>query len=147
MNSSIEFHEQINTQLLQAIWHLAYSAKKVQNLTTQSDELENATLEIWESFCVRFSRVAYIFLIKHIKSAIRLEDPGFNGTFRDFLNEAQRLNLIRSTDEWFQIGELRNRIEQDYLESDLGLLFAHVRQTAPVLINLRTLLIDKNLTC
>lgn len=127
-------------QLLKAIGHLEYSYEKIQNLPTHVQDSDNETLETWESFCARFSRVSDIFMMKFVKVYVRADDPGFNGTFRDFMNQAEKLNLIDDVNEWMKIRELRNIASHDYSQDDLEKLFVQIKQFAPMLISLRQML-------
>lgn len=127
-------------QLLKAIRHLEYSYHKVLQLTVDIDALDEEALETWESFAARFSRVADIFLTKYIRASVLLQDPGFSGTFRDFLDQAEKLTLLEKVDLWMGIRELRNISAHEYTEKDLSIFFQRIRTEAPHLIKIKTIL-------
>jgi hypothetical protein len=132
--------QQYKQQLLKAIGHLNYSSNKVQNLTTEVNKLTEEELESWEGFSSRFSRVSEIFLGRFIRAYILNQDPGFTGTFRDFLNQAEKLGLINNTQTWLKIREYRNKEAHEYNEESLGLAFEEMRQLSTHLLKLVDLL-------
>jgi uncharacterized protein YutE (UPF0331/DUF86 family) len=71
----------------------------------------------------RFARASDLFLSKYIKAAVKKDDPAFDGSFRDYLNRAEKLGLIDSTDEWLEIRDLRNVAVHEYSEGDLEKVF------------------------
>ena len=71
-----------------------------------------------------------------LKTRVLLDDPGFEGTFRDFANQAEKLGLIDSADAWMRIRELRNISAHDYSESDLGAFFRRLRDETPRLLSI-----------
>jgi hypothetical protein len=83
-------------KLDKALQYLNYSFEKVKILPTNPESLDPESLETWESFSARFSRVADLFLTKYLKSYILAQDPGFEGSIRDFVNQAEKLGLIDS---------------------------------------------------
>lgn len=127
-------------KLLKALDHLDYSYQKILGLSAKIADLDEETLEVWESFSARFSRVADIFLTRYLRTAILADDPGFNGTLRDFLNQAEKLNLIDNVDNWMSIRELRNITAHDYSEQDLEQFFNTLRRECPRLLTIRKLL-------
>jgi len=124
-------------KLLKAIRHLEYSYNKVVNLPAEPDQLDEETLETWESFAARFCRVADVFLAKYVRAFVLLEDPGFNGSFRDTLNQAEKLNLINNTETWMAVRELRNISAHEYTDKDLAGFFHKLRAEAPKLIAIK----------
>ena len=126
-----------SNQLVKALDHLAFSYQKVQKLPSKSSELDNETLETWESFSARFSRVAEIFLIRYLKTRVLLEDRGFRGTLRDFLNQAEKMNLIDDAEQWMQVRELRNITAHEYNDQDLTGYFQKLLAEAPKLLAIR----------
>lgn len=135
--------EHLNNQkrkLLKALEHLAYSYKKVISLPTQIASLDEESLEVWESFAARFSRVADIFLTKYLRSLVLANDPGFNGTLRDFVNYAEKLKIIDNADSWMSIRELRNITAHDYSEKDLEQFFSILRRECPRLLKIKEIL-------
>ena len=135
-----KFLKEQREKLLKAIGHLEYSYNKIIQITPNIEKLDEEDLETWESFSARFCRVADIFLSKYIRTFVLLDDPGFIGTFRDFINQAEKLNLIKDVELWMSIRELRNISAHDYSDKDLTLFFKKLQQEAPLLIALKNLL-------
>jgi hypothetical protein len=101
-------------------------------------DLDDGDLEAYEGLTARFSRSADIFLNRYIRAAVLAEDPGFRGTFKDFLNQAEKQNIISSVPVWMAIRELRNKIAHEYEEDDLVKIFEAVLLEAPILLNVRS---------
>ncbi len=101
-----------------ALAHLKYSFDKIQKLSYDIDALSQEDLAWWESFIARFSRVSDIFVSKYIRIRILRDNPDFKGSLRDLLNQAEKLNLIESSEQWLEITDLRNRSIHDYGEED-----------------------------
>lgn len=97
----------------------------------------NRLLETWESFAARFSRVSEIFLTRYLRTLILSDDPGFTGTLRDFMNQAEKLGIIDRTDTWMEIRAFRNMAAHDYSEKDLAQFFNALRQHCPKLLSIR----------
>ena len=127
-------------QLVKALGHLEYSYHKILQLPFDVDVLDEEMLETWESFSARFSRVADIFLTKYVRTAVLLEDPGFSGSFRDFLDQAEKFKILDNVDKWMGIRELRNISAHEYTEKDLSLFFQRIKQEAPRLIMIKSIL-------
>ena len=124
-------------KILKGIGHLEYSYKKISKLTTEPSKLSDDELDRWESFCSRFSRVADLFLTKYIRRKVLLDDPGFEGSFRDYLDRAEKLSVIESADYWQDIRSLRNINAHEYTEEDLQNFYHRVRKSARVVIDLK----------
>ena len=131
------FFEEQKNKLLKAIQHLEYSYNKVAKLPVELDKLDEETLETWESFAARFCRVADVFLAKYLRTFVLLQDPGFNGSFRDFVNQAEKLNLLDNAESWMAIRELHNISAHEYTDKDLAGFFQKLRIEAPLLISLK----------
>lgn len=123
--------------LIKAIQHLEYSFAKVQKLPTDPGELNEESLETWESFSVRFARVVDIFTSKYIQSYIKLDDPGFEGSLRDFVNQAEKLGLVDCADDWMIARGLRNITAHEYKNSSLHEFFIALLNFTPELIQLK----------
>jgi len=132
--------EDLRKKLESALKHLEYSAKKTANLPTEISNLSEQELSDWEGFTSRFSRVSELFLQRYLRTWILTRDPGFSGSFRDFLNAAHKHGLIDSTEPWMKIREMRNRMAHEYEDSRLQILFEEVRQRACTLLTIRDLL-------
>ena len=133
------FLKEQTTKLLKAIQHLDYSYKKIINLPTEPSKLDEETLETWESFAARFCRVADIFLVKFVRAFVLIHDPGFSGSFRDFLHQAEKLGLLDNTETWMAIRELRNISAHEYTDKDLAVFFQRLKVEAPLLISLKNI--------
>ena len=133
------FFEEQRGKLLKAIQHLEYSYNKVTALPTEPSKLDEETLETWESFSARFCRVADLFLTKYIRAFVLSQDPGFSGSLRDFLHQAEKSNLIEDAEIWMAIRELRNISAHEYTEKDLAEFFRKLRSEAPQLIALKNI--------
>ena len=135
-----EFLNEQKNKLLKALVHLNYSYQKILKLPTDPAQMDEEILETWESFAARFSRVADLFLTKYIRAYILMQDPGFNGSFLDFLNQAEKLKLVEQIDPWMSIRELRNISGHEYTEKDLAKFFDRLKQEAPHLLALKKII-------
>lgn len=111
-------------RLEKSLEYLLYSFQKVQLLTSNPEEMDAESLETWEGFSARFSRTVEIFLTRYLKTRILLEDPGFRGTLRDLLNQAEKMEIIEDAQGWLKLRELRNITAHDYNDSDLAEYFS-----------------------
>ncbi|GEM_PF-334401 len=127
-------------KLLKALKHLDYSYNKIIHLPATVGELNEENLETWESFAARFARVADIFLSCYIRAYVLNNDPGFEGTLRDFVNQAEKLGIIDDTRNWMAIRELRNINTHDYSEKDLAQFFIRLKTETPRLLQIREIL-------
>lgn len=129
-------------KLLKALAHLEYSYKKIQSLPEVLDQLDEESLETWESFCARFSRVADIFLTRYLRTYILIQDPGFAGSLRDFVNQAEKLGLVANADEWMSIRELRNISASDYEDVQLTDFFKNLKSKCLLLLSIKSFIIE-----
>lgn len=111
-------------RLEKSLEYLLYSFQKVQSLTSNPEEMDAESLETWEGFSARFSRTVEIFLTRYLKTRILIEDPGFRGTLRDLLNQAEKMEIIEDAQGWLKLRELRNITAHDYNDSDLEEYFS-----------------------
>jgi hypothetical protein len=132
--------EDLRKKLERALKHLEYSAQKTSNLSTDVANLSEQELSDWEGFTLRFSRVSEIFLQRYMRTWILARDPGFSGSFRDFLNAAHKHGLIDSIEPWMKIREMRNRMAHEYEDSRLQILFEEVRLRASALLTIKDIL-------
>jgi hypothetical protein len=138
MNSRLEsILDMLGKKLLKSIQHLEYSQKKVASLPTKLSHLDEESLETWEGFSARFSRVADIYLGRYLRTKALLDDPAFSGSFRDLLNYAEKFGWIDNTETWFRVRSLRNVMSHEYIEEELEKLLRELRDTAPLLIQLK----------
>lgn len=127
-------------KLRKAISHLDYSYNKIQTLPDSLSQMDEEILETWESFTARFSRVSDIFVMKYLRSRILIEEPGFEGSTRDYLNKAEKFNLIDSAETWVTIRELRNVAAHEYNDEDLSAFYAKIRSLCPLLLSIKEIL-------
>jgi len=126
-------------KLLKAIAHLEYSFNKIQSLPDDIAILDEEQLETWESFSARVSRVTDIFIMKYIRTLILINDPGFSGSVRDMLDQAEKLHIIDECEFWLKMRGLRNVTVHDYKESDINQYFAEIKAACPRLIAIKTM--------
>lgn len=91
-------------------------------------------LESWEALTSRFARTTDIFLTKYIRFLILELDPGFRGEIRDYLDKAEKANLISNADTWMKIRELRNQVAHEYTKADLEKTFKDVVSLTPFVL-------------
>lgn len=114
-----DLEQKYRLRLSKAIRHLEYSFNKVNKMPVRLEENDEESLETWESFCARFARVVDIFLTKWIKLKVKSSDPAFDGSLRDYLNQAEKMKLISGVDRWLATRELRNIQAHDYTDDEL----------------------------
>lgn len=124
-------------KLTKALTHLDYSFNKVRGLPYDTEKLDEESLETWESFSARFSRVSDIFLTRYLRTMILINDPGFSGSLRDFVNQAEKLGIVDNANAWMAIRELRNISAHDYSESDLTAFFERLLKECPRLLTIK----------
>lgn len=128
---------QYKQHLLKALGHLEYSYSKVQKLPTKPVSLDDETLETWESFTARFSRVVDLFLTKYVRARVLEDDPGFDGSLRDFVDQGEKLGLIDNADQWMEYRGFRNSIAHDYQEDELQQFLESIRSCCPKVLAIR----------
>lgn len=127
-------------KLNKAIGHLEYSFNKVQTLPDNLSEMDDEILETWESFSSRFSRVSDIFIKQYLRTKIAIEEPGYKGTTRDYLNKAEKLSLIKDASEWVTIRELRNVEAHQYNDDDLSAFYQKLKTLTPTLLAIKAII-------
>ncbi|MBF0361854.1 MAG: nucleotidyltransferase substrate binding protein [Oligoflexia bacterium] len=137
MVNNLELIKKYADKLDKAIKHLNFSFNRIINLPTNPKLLDDLQMEMWESFSARFARASEIYLTKYLRAIIISKDPGFEGSFRDLLDFAEKNSLIENVDEWLIIRSLRNITAHDYTESDLEIFFINIKKYAPKLINIK----------
>jgi hypothetical protein len=123
-------------KLKKSLAHLEYSYKKIVSLTPDPKKLDDESLEVWESFAARFSRVADMFLLRYLRAQILKNDPGFSGSLRDFVNQGEKLGLLDAA-AWMDIRELRNITVHDYTEEELAFFFQRLKQECSRLLAIK----------
>ena len=103
-------------------------------------------MRLWklgESFSSRFSRVSDIFIMQYLRTKVAIEEPGFKGTTRDYLNKAEKFELIDDVATWITIRELRNAEAHEYNEDDLTEFYRRLKDLCPTLLNIRNIIEGK----
>ena len=137
MTNLDELLEGSKRKLTKAIGHLEYSYQKILKLSTDPKKLDDAGLETWESFSARFSRVVDIYLTKYVGSYVLKNDPGFQGSLRDFIDQGEKLGVVDGVTEWMGMRQLRNISAHDYSEEELSQFFKDILKNAPRLLSLK----------
>ena len=104
------------------------------------NELDAESLETWESFSARFSRVVDLFLVRFLRTQVLKDDPGFQGSLRDFVDQAEKIQLVSDANRWMQIRGLRNLTAHEYNEKDLHQFFIDLKTATPEVLSIRDLL-------
>ena len=123
-------------QLVKALKHFEYSFKKIEKLSTQLSEDDEEAMETWESFSSRFSRVVDLFLTKYVRAIVLQNDPGFEGSLRDFVNQGEKLGVVSNPSNWMALRELRNISAHTY-EDELSEFLTKLRDNSHNLLNLK----------
>ncbi len=124
-------------KLIKALMHLEYSYRKILLLPEDLNQLNEETLETWESFASRFERVSDIFLTKYLRARVLEQDPGFIGSLRDVVNQGEKLGYLENAESWMAIRELRNISAHEYTDKDLAMFFRRLKQEAPLLLEIK----------
>lgn len=130
-------------KLLKALDHLEYSYKKVQTLPDDLSSMDDEQMETWESFSSRFSRVSDIFIKQYLRAKVAIEEPGFKGTTRDYLNQAEKLSLIEDAQQWVHIRELGCVEDQEFENETLTNFFKTIKDKCPILLSIRNVISGK----
>lgn len=125
------------SKIVKSLKYLEFTFSRVQKLSTNPDKLTDEQFEIWDGFATRFARSSDLFLSKYIKAAVKDDDPVFDGSFRDYLNRAEKLKLIDDVRTWFEIRELRNVVVHEYSDEDLKVIFQKMLRLTPLILDLR----------
>jgi len=129
--------KQQQEKLQKALAHLEFSYKKVKAMSSDLKNLDDESLEIWESFAIRFARVVDMYLTRYLRTRALIEDPGFNGSLRDFVNFSEKMGWLDDANRWMTLRELRNVIAHDYSEKDLGQFYSQLRDNCPLLLEIK----------
>lgn len=111
------------TKIVKSLKYLEYSYQRTLLMPIDPTQMTDSELEAWDSFASRFARTSDIFLSKYIKAFLKQDDPAFDGSFRDTLNRAEKLNLLENVETWMDIRQLRNANVHEYSDSDLKMIF------------------------
>lgn len=123
------------TECIEALRTLEFSWFKLKDQPIPDlDQKDLNLLESWEALTARFARTTDIFLTKYIRFLILELDPGFRGEIRDYLDKAEKANLISDANVWMKIRELRNQIAHEYTKDDLEKTFKDVISFVPFVL-------------
>ena len=84
--------------------------------------------EPYDALSDRFMRASEMF-IKFFRSYERLQFAEESDTLRDQLNRMEKLGLISSTELWFRIRDVRNRMVHDYLPGKIKEIYDDIMGT------------------
>ena len=138
---SSELADKYKKQLIKAISRLDYSYNKVQSLNVDVENMDNETLETWESFTARFARVVDLFSTKYTRAYLLTMDPGYEGSLFDSLLKMEKANFIDSARDWLELRKLRNITAHEYSDEELGAFLNEVRERTPFVLGLRDKLV------
>jgi hypothetical protein len=117
--------------LKKAIQTLELSVKKC-SVIYQKNDYSFEDLESFDSLTSKFSRASDLYTQKIIRTIwISLHEPFV--PFIDMLNQAEKLNIIYSADQLFEIRDLRNQITHEYLPDAITDLVPDVLEYAILL--------------
>lgn len=140
MQNQDELIQEFKKDILDASKHLEWSFHRAQKISTNLNlaEISPEDLEVWEGLVARFGRVSDIFLSKYLRLIVLRNDPGFKGEMIDYINKAEKLGLIESSQSWIEIREIRNTSVHEYAEEKLERLFERVLALTPLVLSIRT---------
>ncbi len=133
--------QDVQSKLEKSLGHLEFSYNKILKLTDDVSQMDDETMETWESFAARFGRTADIFITRYIRTVILASDPGYEGSVRDYLNKAEKIGLINEAVVWLKIRELRNVAVHDYNSKNLTLIYQQLKELCPLLLNLKNVIV------
>jgi len=138
--------QQSSIELLQAEWALLRAALDTSQLSVNKCQaIGNKGLytfeeqESFDSLTSKFSRASDIFTQKVIRTLwILLHEPFM--PFIDLMNKCEKMSIVQSADQMFEIRDLRNQIAHEYLPDAL-------QELVPEVIEISAHLNDNALTC
>jgi hypothetical protein len=132
-NNTLELLQQ-NWQLLsQSVETLELSVDKCSKIKTGAT-FSFEEQESIDSLTSKFSRTSDIFTQKVLRGVWAMLHEPYE-PFIDFMNKAEKLNIIHSADELLRIRDLRNQIAHEYLPEAIGELMIDVIESYPSLKN------------
>lgn len=127
----------LHPKVLKALSRLEYSYNKVKKLPINADAFDEETLEVWEGFTARFSRAVDLFLAKYLKACVLADDPGFQGSLRDFVDFGEKLGLVDSADKWMNLRGFRNLIAMNTKKKDWRKFLLTCAKSLPMYLPLK----------
>ena len=119
--------------LLKSAETLGLSVEKCSHIKAKS-EFSFEEMESIDSLTSKFSRTSDIFTQKVLRGVWALLHEPYE-PYIDFMNKAEKLNVIHSADELLKIRDLRNQIAHEYLPEAIGELMLDVIEMYPSLQN------------
>ncbi len=142
MSSYEAILQETSRKLIKALEHLTYSYNKIQKLPDELAKMDDEIMETWESFSSRFARVSDIFVMQFLRTKIAIEEPGFKGTTRDYLNKAEKLGLITDAEKWVTVRELSDPCVYDYKDEAFTVFYQKLKFYSPLLLSIKDLMGD-----
>lgn len=130
-NNTLELLQQNWRFLSQSVETLELSVDKCSNIKRGSN-FSFEEQESIDSLTSKFSRTSDIFTQKLLRGVWALLHESYE-PFIDFMNKAEKLNIIHSSDEMLNIRDLRNQIAHEYLPEAIGELMIEVIESYPSL--------------
>ena len=135
----VQIVNQVRSKTLAAIKLVDASLKKLESYDA-SRTYTPEEREPYDALSDRFVRAVEV-CIKFFRSYELLQFAENSSTLRDQLNRMEKLGIVTSTELWFQMWDVRNRIVHDYLPTEikdlyddlLGPLGAELQKTAGVI--------------
>jgi hypothetical protein len=124
------------TKLVKSLKYLEFTFDQVKKLSPDPKKLKPMEFQVWDSFVTRFARSSDLFLSKYLRAFVKKDDPAFDGAFRDFLNRGEKLGLLKDTDIWLEIRDLRNVAVHEYNDEDLVKKLKRMAELTPLILDL-----------
>ncbi len=116
-----------------AVETLNLSIKKCTNIIGK-EHYSFEELESFDSLTSKFGRTSDLFTQKVLRTVfILLHEPFI--PFIDFLNQAEKMGIIKSADQMLEIRDLRNQITHEYLPEAITELVPEVLEYSNLLIS------------
>lgn len=138
MNKKEKLLAESKQEFLKSLKHLKYSYNKTKDIVLSKEKLEDdeALLESFEGLASRFSRSSDIFVSRYLRTYVLIQEPGFRGSLLDYLNQAEKLGLIGSSQTWREIKEIRNSAAHEYGVGNLKTYFERLVELTQEILNL-----------
>jgi uncharacterized protein YutE (UPF0331/DUF86 family) len=119
-------------QAREAAGHLSVSASRCKGFALQPPYSEENLIEL-EALTSRFSRLSDILIQKIFKTIERL-DAETPGTVRDRILQAEKKEIISSSEAFLEIRDMRNTIAHDYDNANFNEVVAFVMKNTDILL-------------
>ncbi len=125
-------------KIIKSLNYLEFTYTRVSNIDRDPKVLSEEQMELWDSFAIRFARTSDLFLSKFIKAIVKRDDPAFDGGFRDYLYQCEKLGVLEDIPMWLEIRNLRNIAVHEYSDEDLKEIFKKLLDYSAHLFQLRS---------